>query len=157
LSFLTAQPIKYVPIGDKIELNLGADPEVILELAKLRAWRDELWLQINGTDTFKLVKDGKLEIDVKSSVAGWDDHGLFAQRVRNYTAKPIDLEIRRSFGGHAVFRSGLAAKNHDFQTVEFTANVKPGTTAEMIYELIVRQGRNAKQNNVAVEDAEVKR
>ena len=26
LSFLVAQPIKYIPIGDKIELNLGPDP-----------------------------------------------------------------------------------------------------------------------------------
>ena len=39
LSFLVAQPIKYIPIGDKIELNLGPDPEVIFELIKLRTWR----------------------------------------------------------------------------------------------------------------------
>ncbi|MHC4407285.1 MAG: hypothetical protein ACYTG0_47350, partial [Planctomycetota bacterium] len=37
LSFLVAQAIKYVPIGDKIELNLGPDPSVIFELAKLRS------------------------------------------------------------------------------------------------------------------------
>ncbi len=37
LSFLAAQPIKYVPIGDKIEINLGVDPEVIFELVKLAA------------------------------------------------------------------------------------------------------------------------
>ena len=36
LSFLVAQQIKYVPIGDKIELNLGPDPEVLFELVKLR-------------------------------------------------------------------------------------------------------------------------
>ena len=36
LSYLTQQPIKYIPIGDKIELNLGPDPEVIFELIKLR-------------------------------------------------------------------------------------------------------------------------
>ena len=41
LSYLAAQAIKYVPIGDKIELNLGADPEVIFELVKLRTWRDD--------------------------------------------------------------------------------------------------------------------
>ncbi len=40
LSFLVAQPVKYIPIGDKIELNLGPDPEVIFELIKLRTWRD---------------------------------------------------------------------------------------------------------------------
>jgi hypothetical protein len=129
---------------------------VIFELVKLRARRDDLWLQINGTNTFKQVKGGKLEIDVKSSVVGWDDHALFSQRVRNYTSRPIDVEIRRAFGGHVVFRSRLPAKNHDFQTVEYRASVKPGAKADLTYELIIHQGRNAKQNSVTVEDAEVK-
>ena len=52
LSFLAAQPIKYVPIGDKIELNLGPDPEVIFDLVKLRTWRDDLWMQVNGAERF---------------------------------------------------------------------------------------------------------
>ena len=33
LSFLASQAIKYVPIGDKIELNLGPDPEVLFDLS----------------------------------------------------------------------------------------------------------------------------
>ena len=32
LSYLAQQTIKYKPIGDKIELNLGVDPEVVFEL-----------------------------------------------------------------------------------------------------------------------------
>ena len=50
LSFLVAQPVKYIPIGDKIELNLGPDPEVIFELIKLRTWRDNIWMQLNGAE-----------------------------------------------------------------------------------------------------------
>ena len=57
LSFLVAQPIKYIPIGDKIELNLGPDPEVIFELVKLRTWRDNIWMQIHGADVFKRVDE----------------------------------------------------------------------------------------------------
>jgi hypothetical protein len=45
LSYLTQQSIKYIPIGDKIELNLGADPEVVFELIKLRTFRDAIWMQ----------------------------------------------------------------------------------------------------------------
>ncbi|HVX59585.1 MAG TPA: hypothetical protein VHC19_03255 [Pirellulales bacterium] len=156
LSFLVAQPIKYVPIGDKIELNLGVDPEVVFELVKLRSSRDNLWLQIHGTNTFKQVQGDKREVDERSSVAGWDDRVLFAQRIRNYTNKPIDVEIRRQFGGHAIFRSELAAKNHDFQTVEYAAAVKPGDKAELKYELVTHQGRNSTQANVTIERAAVK-
>jgi hypothetical protein len=156
LSFLVGQAIKYVPIGDKIELNLGADPEVIFDLVKLRTWRDDLWMQVNGADIFRRVDQPGVQIEVNSSVAGWDDHTLFCQRVRNYTKKPIDLEIRRAFAGHVTFRSELAAKTHDFQTVEYTAAVKPGEKAELLYEIVQRQGHNAKQNNVTIERAAIK-
>jgi hypothetical protein len=156
LSFLVGQAIKYVPIGDKIELNLGADPEVIFDLVKLRTWRDDLWMQVNGADIFRRVDQPGVQIEVNSSVAGWDDHTLFCQRVRNYTKKPIDLEIRRAFAGHVTFRSELAAKTHDFQTVEYTAAVKPGGKAELLYEIVQRQGHNAKQNNVTIERAAIK-
>ncbi len=153
LSFLASQAIKYVPIGDKIELNLGADPEVIFELVKLRTWRDDLWMQVNGGNLFQRVDEPGAQIEVNSSVAGWDDHTLYCQRVRNYTKKPIDLEIRRTFGGDIVFRSELAAENHDFQTVQYTSDVKPGEKAELLYEIVQRQGHNTKQNHVTIERA----
>jgi hypothetical protein len=153
LSFLVAQAVKYVPIGDKIELNLGPDPEVIFELVKLRFWRDNIWLHVDGTEVYRRVDAPGIQIEIQSSVVGWDDHSVFTQRIRNYTAKPIDIEVRRTFPGHIVFRSGLKAKNHDYQTVEYTATVKPGEKANLLYEILQHQGRNAKQNNVTVEGA----
>ena len=154
LSYLVGQQIKYVPIGDKIELNLGPDPQVIFELVKRRSIRDEIWLQINGTTTYKRV-DGKMEIEENSSVAGWNDRYLFDQRVRNYSKKPIDLEIRRDFDGHVIFRSDLDARQHDYRTVQYAAQVEAGGRADLLYEITVRQGRNAKQNNVTIEQGGV--
>ncbi|MHB1033596.1 MAG: hypothetical protein ACYC0Y_03035 [Pirellulales bacterium] len=153
LAFLVAQPIKYIPIGDKIELNLGPDPEVIFELVKLRVWRDNLWLQIQGTSVFKRADEPGIQIEVNSSVAGWDDHTIYAQRVRNYSRKPIDLEIRRQFAGHIVLRTNLRAKNFDYHTAEYTATVKAGEKTDLAYELLQHQGRNAKQDNVTIEEA----
>jgi hypothetical protein len=93
-----------------------------------------------------------MKIEVNSAVAGWSDHAVFAQRVRNYTGKPITLQVRRTMDGHIVFRSGLEAKNHDYRTVEYAATVKPGESTNLMYEIVQRQGRNAKQNNVTVEE-----
>jgi hypothetical protein len=155
LSFLVAQQIKYVPIGDKIELNLGPDPEVIFELVKLKTRRDNLWVQIQGADVFKRVDELGVEIEVNSAVVGWDDHTLFAQRIRNYTKKPIDVEIRRILPGHIVFRSSLGAKNFDYQTAEYHAQVKPMEKASLTYEVLQHQGRNAKQSSVTVEAVQV--
>lgn len=156
LSFLASQHVKYVPIGDKIELNLGQDPRVIFELVKLRSSRDNIWIQVHGANVFHRVDDGNVRIDVRSSVAGWDEHAVYAQRVRNYSPKPISLEIRRTFGGHVVFTSGLAAKLHDYQTVQFSTDVVPAKKVDLLYEITTSQGRNAKQNNVTLQKGKVK-
>jgi hypothetical protein len=156
LSYVTQQPVKYIPIGDKIELNLGADPEVIFELIKLKSWRDEIWMHIHGADVFRRVGDGNVQIEVNSTVAGWDDHERYSQRIRNYTGKPIDVEIRRTFPGHVTFKSKLGAKLHDFQTVQFSKTLEPGKH-DLLFEITRYQGRNSKQNNVTIQEGEVSR
>ena len=156
LSYLTQQSIKYIPVGDKIELNLGVDPEVVFELTKLRASRDDIWMQINGKSEFQSVGHDATELEVNSTVVGWNERNTFRQQIRNYTAKPINIEIRRNFDGHVDFRSLLEAKLFDFQTVEFATTVAPGAKKDLRYEIVRHQGRNAKQNNVTLETVEIK-
>ncbi len=156
LSYLTQHAIKYVPVGDKIELNLGPDPNVVFELTKLRSWRDHIWMQIHGTSTFKEVGKDTTETETNSTVAGWDDHGLFRQQIRNYSDKPIDVEIRRSFDGDISFRSELEPKLHDYRTVEFATQVDVGERKDLHYEILQHQGRNAKQSRVKLETAQVR-
>jgi hypothetical protein len=156
LSYLTEQLVKYIPIGEKIELDLGPDPEVIFELIKLRVFRDNLWMQIHGTNTFKKVGEETTETEVNSSVVGWNDHSIYNQKIRNYTEKPIDVEIRRTYEGHIEFRSQLEPKLHDFQTVEFGVQIANGERKELLFEVVQHQGRNAKQNTVELAQADVK-
>jgi hypothetical protein len=156
LSYLASQHIKYIPIGDKIELNLGPDPQVIFELIELKESRDNIWLQINGLNLYRRVDDGAAKVEFNSEVAGWDEHELFTQRIRNYSPNPIEVEIRRSFDGHIVFRSSLKPKLFDYRTVEFTTSVDAGKKSDLLYELVDHQGHNAKQNNMTLETAQVK-
>jgi hypothetical protein len=156
LSFLASQTINYVPIGDKIELNLGADPQVIFELIKVKAFRDNIWMRVNGADLYARVDDGAAKIEINSAVAGWDEHDIFTQRIRNYSPKPIDVEIRRSFEGDNIFRSSLSPVLHDYRTVQFSTSVDAGKKAELYFELLSHQGHNAKQSNVTLETKEVK-
>jgi hypothetical protein len=153
LSYLAQQSIKYIPIGDKIELNLGVDPEVIFELVRTRMTRNEIWTQVHGTETFKLVGDDARREEENSTVVGWNERTEFEQRVRNYTKRPINVEIRRSYDSHVNFVSNLEPKLHDYRTVEFTAQVDPGEKKKLDYAVVQRLGRNAKQNNVTLESA----
>ena len=156
MSYLTQQTIKYIPIGDKIELNLGPDPEVIFELIKLRSYRDNLWLQIHGTSTYKKLEGGEVVVEEHASIAGWEDREIYTQRIRNYTGNPIDVEVRRTYAGDITFRSALEPKLHDYQTVEFKRQAPPRTQTDLVFEVERRQGYLAKQNNVTLETAELK-
>jgi hypothetical protein len=155
LSYVVAQSIKYIPIGEKIELNLGVDPNVLFELIKLKVARDNIWMQINGANVYRKVGQPGVVIEANSAVAGWDDHEIYTQRVRNYTVSPIEVEIRRAFPGDVVFRSSLKPTLFDYQTVQFTAPVDAGKKADLLFEIVRRQGHNAKQNNVTLENAVV--
>jgi hypothetical protein len=156
LAYLTQQHIKYVPIGDKIELNLGSDPNVIFELLKQHFSRDHIWVQLNGRNEYREIGGGDTVRVQNTSVAGWDDHTIYDQRIRNYTGKPIDVEIRRTYPGHIVFRSALEPTLHDYQTVQFQKHVATGEKADLLFELVQHQGYNAKQQNVTLEQAEIK-
>jgi hypothetical protein len=94
--------------------------------------------------------------EVNSSVAGRDDHTVYSQRIRNYTTKPIDVEIRRSFEGHVIFGSQLEPKLHDYQTVELSTQVAAGAKENLRFEILQHQGYNAKQNNVTLEKADAR-
>ncbi len=154
LSYLTQQSIKYIPVGDKIELNLGVDPNVVFEVVDLRTFRDNIWGSINAKIRRRFDDPGGVRIEDRGRVEGWDEHTIYAQRIRNYTGKPIELEIRRAFGGDATFVSRLDTKSHDFQTVQFTTRLDTGESRDLLYELVQRQGSNQKQNRVEIMKAD---
>jgi hypothetical protein len=156
LSYLIQQQIKYIAIGDKIELNLGPNPEVIFELIKQRSGRDNIWVQLNGTNQYRQIGGTDVVRVRNTSVAGWDDRIIFDQRIRNYTSKPIDVEVRRTYPGHVVFRSQLEPKLFDYQTAQFQARVGAGEKKDLLYELVQHKGYNDKHQGMSLEAAEVK-
>ncbi len=157
LSYLSTQSLKYVPIGDKIELNLGRDPAVVFELIKQRVSRDNFWMQIKGANLYRKLGEDGLKLEFDSPVAGWDEHSLYRQRIRNYSRKPITVQIRRDYPGDILFRSRLNPSLHDFQTVQFTTEIPAGGKINLDYEVVARQGYNQKQNRVELQTGEVGR
>ena len=155
LAYLATQKLQYIPIGDKIELNLGPDPSVLFELIKHKVFRDEIWMKITGGNVYRRIGDNDYRITHKSRVAGWDEHTIYSRRIRNYTAKTISVEVRREFAGDIRFRSRLDPKLHDYKTVQFSTKLEPGEKKDLFYEIVQRHGRNAKKNNVTLETAEI--
>jgi hypothetical protein len=150
LSFLTAYQTKYVPIGQEIELNLGQDPEVIHERIRLGASRDNFWFQGRKPRFYFSPAKGH-RIEPNYSVAGWDDHETWVERIRNYRDKPIQVEIRRSYGGHVIFASDLGPTLYDYRSPQFTAEIAASQERDLSYVLTFKQGINKKQDNVTLE------
>jgi len=151
LRYVAAEEKKYVAIGDKCELNLGQDKDVIWELITRRTAREKLVMKMHGADVYRELDGDNLQIDVRSSVAGWQDHVWYGQRVANATGKPIELEVRRAYSGDVTFLSGLNPTRHDNNTVQYTTTVANGQDIELDYEVVTKQGWLSKQNRVEIQ------
>jgi len=149
LSFLAQQRIRYVPIGQEIELNLGSDPEVVHERVRLKSFRDNFWYRRSGVSVHYSPDEGH-RIKIDDSIDGWDEHQLWVDRIRNYRGDAIDVEIRRSFQGHVLFLSELEPNLHDYRTPQFGTLVPAGERRNLSYELVFKQGYNKKQDNVTL-------
>ena len=139
LSFRVQQAIKYVPIGEDIELNLGRDPEVIHEWIKLKTWRENFWFSRRGVNLRRNL-DGQHRIEIKDVLDGWEDHTRYVERIRNYRDKPIDVEIRRTFGGYTFLISRLEPTMYDYRTPQIAATCPPGEKTELAYHIQTLQG-----------------
>jgi len=151
LRYTAQQRLKYVAIGDEIELNLGADPDVIFELEQVKAARENFIFKVHGINVYRRLDQRGVVIEPRDDVAGWDDAAKYRQRVFNTNDRPIEIEVRRRFNGDVTFRSGLDAKLHDVHTVQYTATIPAATDTDLTYTVVTAQGKNAEQNRVELE------
>jgi hypothetical protein len=134
LSFYTAQSSKYIPLKEKIELNVGKDDQIVYERVVLDLSRQNF------------IYDERPQ---PPRVVGWDETRKWQEEIRNYRTKPIKMEIRHVLSGDVEFdMEGAAVKPFDFQTMEYTLTLPAGTKQKYLSEGLFHLGRNAKQNRV---------
>jgi len=135
LSFFTAQSAKYIPIKEKIELNVGADNQIVYERVVLDLARQNF------------IYDEKIQ--PTPPVVGWDETRKWQEEIRNYRAKPIKMEVRHVLSGDVEFgMEGVALKLYDVHTPEYVLEVGAGQKQKWMSEGTFHFGRNQKQNRV---------
>ena len=130
LSFVGQQSIKYMPIGEDVEVNLGADPDVLLE----RKYLDFKKLRIQWESRGR-----------SSWVTGWDTEEYYHTRVKNTKGIKIQFEIERRFGGDWDLDTERHFDKLDQQTVRFVLQLEPGEQKEFSYKLTTRHGKNSRR------------
>jgi hypothetical protein len=135
LTFYVAQSSKYIPINEKIELNVGKDDQIVYERVVLDLARQN----------FIYDEDHKPE----PIVVGWDETQKWQEEIRNYRQKPIKMEIRHVLQGDVEFGMEVPGlKLYDFHTVEYTLDLPASAKKKFTSDGLFRLGRNQKQNEV---------
>jgi hypothetical protein len=138
LSFFVAQSTKYIPIKEKVELNVGTDNQIVYERVVLDLARQNFLYDETPPPPARVV--------------GWEETRKWQEEVRNYRAKPIKLEIRHVLPGDVDFsmEAGQAQglKLFDFQTPEYTMEVPARKTLKWLSSGTFRLGTAQKQNRV---------
>jgi len=134
LNYYTTQSTKYIPIKEKVELNVGRDDQVVYERTVFDVARDEF------------VYDHK-----PPRVVGWDETRAWREEIRNYRARPIRMEIRHRLVGHVEFSAGEGAEGlnlYDYRTPEYTVTVPARNKRILPSTGTFHLGRNQKQDRV---------
>ena len=124
-AFVGRTNVKYIPVNEEVEMELGNDPEVRVE-AKLMAW-EKTNLHFN--------KDGNID--------GWTTKETWQFEVQNSKEIDATLDIRRNFAGDWTLATGEKFEKVDARKVKFAVPLKAHEKKVLTYELTTRHGTNA--------------
>jgi len=131
LAYYTTQATKYIPIKEKIELNVGTDDELVYERVVLDLARSDF------------IFDHTPPV-----VVGWNEMRKWQEELRNYWAKAIKVEIRHVLPGHVEFAMEDSPKLFDYHTVEYVVEVPARQKQKWVSDGLFHLGQNQKQNRV---------
>ena len=123
-NFVGRTRVKYIPISEQIELELGNDREVMVK-PTLLDWQKS-----------------DVRFDQWGNVAGWTVKETWQFEVQNSKDIDVVLDIRRNFAGDWELKSDAKYENVDKSKVKFVFPLKPREQKTFTYELTTRFGTN---------------
>ena len=123
--FVGSTAVKYIPVNEQVDLELGADLEVQIA-PKLMNWQK--------TD---------ISFDNRGNIKGWTIKETWQIDLQN--SKEIDalVDIRRNFNGDWSIDTASKYEKVDARKVKFLIPLKPGQKQTFVYTLTTREGTNA--------------
>jgi hypothetical protein len=126
LSYAGQSEFKYIPVGDDVELNLGAVLDIVVE-PKLMDFMTTNYMFNSAGD-----------------INGWDEIREFRIKVKNTRDLLVKVEIKRNFNTTywEIEKDGEFDNYEqvDKDTVKFTVELKPRTNKEFRYILTTHHG-----------------
>ena len=124
LAFVGRTNVKYIPVNEVVEMNLGRDLEITVK-PKLMNW----------------IKDD-IRFDSHGNVRGWTIKETWEFEIQNSKDIDVVLDIRRTFPGDWSLKTETKYEQVDKQKVKFVLPLKPGEKQTLSYEVTTRYGTN---------------
>jgi len=129
LSYAGESSFKYIPVGQDIELNLGAVENITVE-AKLMDYKTDGYL-----------------FNHKGNITGWNEYKTFQVEVKNTGNIPVRVEIKRNLDSRkwTIMNNGTYGKYEkiDADTIKYTLELPASATQTFTYELEIPRGQRA--------------
>jgi hypothetical protein len=126
-NFVGRTAVKYIPIDEEVEMQLGNDAEVRIQ-PKLMDWK-KVDIAFN--------KSGN--VDGSTTKATWE---IELQNSKNI---PVTVDIRRNFSGDWEIATDDKFEKVDATKIKFVLQLKPGEKRTLKYTLTTRTGTNARK------------
>jgi hypothetical protein len=124
-AFVGRTNVKYVPIGEQVEMELGNDLEVMVR-PKLMNW-----------------EKADIRFDKDGAVAGWTIKETWEIETQNSKDIDVTLDIRRNFSGDWSLSTDAKYEKVDANKIKFVQPLKSHGQQKIAYELTTRYGLNA--------------
>lgn len=124
-AFAGRTAVKYIPVDEQVDLELGADSEVLVR-PMLSAWAKV-----------------DLRFDSDGNVAGWTTTENWSIELQNSKDIEVVVDVRRSFGGDWSISTTQGYAKVDASKIKFVVPLKPGEKRSFSYQLTTRTGLNA--------------
>ncbi len=126
-SFVGSTSVKYIPIDEFVEMELGNDQEVLVKPTMMNWVKTDLAFDNNG------------------NVKGWTTEETWQFEIQNSKDIPIVLDIRRNFPGDWDLKTEAKYEKVDADTVKFLRPLKPHEKQQFTCELTTRHGTNVRR------------
>jgi hypothetical protein len=123
-TFVGRTSVKYIPINEQVDLELGNDLEVLVK-PTLMNWEKT-----------------EVQFDRSGNVAGWTIKESWQIEVQNSKDIDVVVDIRRNFNGDWSLLTQSNYENVEATKVKFILPLKPREKQTFTYQLTTRQGAN---------------
>ncbi len=123
--YVGATQVKYIPLNETVELELGNDPEVLIKPTLMNWAKSEP------------------KFDQYGNVNGWTVKESWQIELQNSKEIEVMLDVRRNFKGDWTLETSDEHQNVDADQVKFVVPLRPHEKRTLDYALTTRYGLNA--------------